>query len=159
MNTTANGAAAAANVSRDEPSSSPSSSPSTSSAVAPQQQQSTRFDPTFTRRVVENMGPKTSPRNRQILGSLIRHLHDFAREVELTPEEWMTGVHYINSVGQISTKTRNEAHRVSDVLGLESYVILPFTYTDFQRIQPTSASCLVVHILIFHLIACISQIF
>ncbi len=40
--------------------------------------------------------------------------------VELTHDEWMTGVHFINAVGQCSNATRNEAHRVSDVLGLES---------------------------------------
>jgi catechol 1,2-dioxygenase len=85
--------------------------------------QSSRFDPTFTQRVIDTMGPNMTPRNRQVLGSLVSHLHDFAREVELTVDEWMTGVHFVNAVGQISTKTRNEAHRVSDVLGLESYVI------------------------------------
>lgn len=85
--------------------------------------QSSRFDPTFTQRVIDTMGPNMTPRNRQVMSSLLRHLHDFAREVELTPDEWMTGVHFINAVGQISTKTRNEAHRVSDVLGLESYVL------------------------------------
>lgn len=79
-----------------------------------------RFDPTFTQHVVDTMGPAVSPRHRQVLGSLIRHLHDFAREVELTNDEWMTGVHFVNAVGQCSTKTRNEAHRVSDILGLES---------------------------------------
>lgn len=83
---------------------------------------SARFDPTFTRRVIETMGPNMTPRNRQVMSALLTHLHDFAREVELTVDEWMTGVHFINAVGQISTKTRNEAHRVSDVLGLESYV-------------------------------------
>lgn len=85
---------------------------------------SARFDPTFTRRVIETMGPNMTARNRQIMGALVTHLHDFAREVELSVDEWMTGVHFINAVGQISTKTRNEAHRVSDVLGLESYVFL-----------------------------------
>jgi catechol 1,2-dioxygenase len=79
-----------------------------------------RFDPHFTQHVIDTMGPNVTPRNRQILSSLLRHLHDFAREVELTPDEWMTGVHFVNSVGQISTNIRNEAHRVSDVLGLES---------------------------------------
>jgi catechol 1,2-dioxygenase len=80
----------------------------------------TRFDPLFTQHVIETMGPNVTPRNREIMASLLRHLHDFAREVELTPEEWMTGVHFVNSIGQISTNIRNEAHRVSDVLGLES---------------------------------------
>lgn len=98
----------------------------TTNGVHHDSEPTSRFDPTFTRRVVENMGPNVSPRSRQVLGSLIRHIHDFAREVELTNDEWMTGVHFINAVGQASTKTRNEAHRVSDVLGLESYVFFPF---------------------------------
>ncbi|TEA12938.1 Catechol 1,2-dioxygenase [Colletotrichum sidae] len=51
------------------------------------------------------MGPNMTPRNRQIMSSLIRHLHDFTREVELIIDEWMTAVHFINSVGQISSKT------------------------------------------------------
>lgn len=81
-----------------------------------------RFDPNFTKHVIETMGPNVTPRHREVLGSLIKHLHMFAREVELSNDEWMTGVHFINAVGQCSTKTRNEAHRVSDILGLESLV-------------------------------------
>ena len=79
-----------------------------------------RFDPNFTNHVVNAMGPKTNPRARVVIGSLIRHIHDFAREVELTPAEWMLGVEFINSIGQISTPIRNEGHRVSDIIGLES---------------------------------------
>jgi catechol 1,2-dioxygenase len=79
-----------------------------------------RFNPDFTEHVISIMGPNMTPRNRQVMSALIRHLHDFAREVELTIPEWMAGVKFINSVGQISTKTRNEAHRICDVLGFES---------------------------------------
>lgn len=79
-----------------------------------------RFDPDFTDNVIKTMGPNMTERNRVVLSSLIRHLHDFAREVELSIDEWMAGVHFVNAVGQISTKTRNEAHRISDILGLES---------------------------------------
>lgn len=78
------------------------------------------YDPDFTENVVNLMGPKTPERARVVLGSLIRHIHEFAREVELTPEEWMAGVHFINSIGQISTKQRNEGQRMCDVIGLES---------------------------------------
>jgi catechol 1,2-dioxygenase len=84
-----------------------------------------RFDPNFTNHVVETIGPNTTPRNREVIGSLIRHLHDFAREVELSVDEWMLGVHFVNSIGQISTAQRNEGQRVSDVLGLESCALLP----------------------------------
>ena len=66
------------------------------------------------------MGPGVAPRTRQLLGSLIRHIHDFAREVELTVDEWTLGVNFINSIGQISIQTRNEGHRVCDIIGLES---------------------------------------
>jgi len=79
-----------------------------------------RFDPNFTSHVIETIGPKTGDRERLVLSSLIRHLHDFAREVELSVDEWMTGVHFINSIGQISDSKRNEGQRISDVLGLES---------------------------------------
>ncbi|KAF7717790.1 Intradiol ring-cleavage dioxygenase [Penicillium ucsense] len=98
-----------------------------------------RFDPTFTDQVVNAMGPKTPERVRVILGSLIRHIHDFAREVELTPAEWMTGVEFINSIGAISTPIRNEGHRICDVIGLESLVdeIANKIVTE-QGLSPTS---------------------
>ncbi|ORY62620.1 Intradiol ring-cleavage dioxygenase [Pseudomassariella vexata] len=83
---------------------------------------SSRFDPSFTQKVIDTMGPNVTPRNRVVLSALLRHIHDFARETELTIDEWMTGVHFINSIGQISTPTRNEAHRISDIVGLESLV-------------------------------------
>ncbi|GAB0137093.1 putative catechol dioxygenase [Epichloe bromicola] len=105
---------------------------------------SSRFDPTFTSRVIKTMGPNMEPRTRQVLSSLITHIHDFAREVELTNDEWMAGVHFINSVGQASTKTRNEAHRVSDILGLESLVdeIANKIIAEEGDIDPTSSSIL-----------------
>ncbi|SLM39855.1 catechol dioxygenase [Lasallia pustulata] len=81
-----------------------------------------RFNPHFTQNVIDAMGPKTGPRTRQVLGCLIKHVHDFAREVELTTDEWMMGVRFLNAVGQISDAKRNEGQRISDVLGLESLV-------------------------------------
>ncbi|KAK2590563.1 hypothetical protein QQS21_011765, partial [Conoideocrella luteorostrata] len=107
------------------------------------QQQSSRFDPTFTSHVLKTMGPNMTPRNRQLLSSLITHIHDFAREVELTNDEWMAGVHFINFIGQTSTKTRNEAHRVSDVLGLESLVDeIANKIVAEGDVDPTSSSIL-----------------
>jgi len=79
-----------------------------------------RFDPNFTNNVISAIGPKTSPRTREIMSALIRHVHDFAREVELTIDEWMLGVMFMNAVGQISDAKRNEGQRISDVIGLES---------------------------------------
>lgn len=79
-----------------------------------------RFDPTFTQKVLDATGPKTSPRMREVMHSLITHLHDFAREVELTVDEWTEGVALLNWAGQMSTDRRNEGQLVCDVVGLES---------------------------------------
>lgn len=79
-----------------------------------------RFDPNFTQHVVDLMSPETLPRHREILTSLIKHMHDFCRDVELKQEEWVLGVNYINSLGQAYQKNRNETWRVMDILGIES---------------------------------------
>jgi len=81
-----------------------------------------RFDPNFTQHVIDNIGPKTDARTREVLSCLIRHIHDFAREIELSVDEWSMGVQFINSIGQASDAKRNEGHRICDVIGLESYV-------------------------------------
>jgi hypothetical protein len=81
-----------------------------------------RFDPNFTDAVINAIGPNVPDRTRLVMSKLITHLHDFIREVELTNEEWFEGVRFVNSIGQTTTSTRNEAHRISDVLGVESYV-------------------------------------
>jgi catechol 1,2-dioxygenase len=79
-----------------------------------------RFDPNFTQHVIEAIGPKTTPRMRQVMGSLISHIHDFARENELTIDEWMAGVEMINWAGKMSDNKRNEGQLMCDVIGLES---------------------------------------
>ena len=66
-----------------------------------------KFDPNFTDHVIGLMQPETAPRHREIFASLIRHMHDFCREVELTQDEWIIGVNYINSIGQAYKKNRD----------------------------------------------------
>lgn len=74
----------------------------------------------FTRSVVDAMGPKTPERLREIMGSFIRHMHDFARETQLTTDEWMTGVNLINWAGKMSDNKRNEGQLLCDLIGFES---------------------------------------
>jgi catechol 1,2-dioxygenase len=83
-----------------------------------------QYDPDFTANVINATGPNASPRVALVLGSLIKHLHDFAREVDLTVPEWMMGVNMINRAGQMSNERRNEGQLLCDVIGLESYVYL-----------------------------------
>lgn len=74
----------------------------------------------FTSHVIESMGPNTSPRMREVMTAFIQHIHDFAREVQLTMDEWMLGVQMINWAGQMSNDRRNEGQLMCDVIGLES---------------------------------------
>lgn len=67
-------------------------------------------------------GPDTDPRLREVMGSLVRHLHDFAKEVNLTHAEWQKGVAFLEWAGEISDKERHEFVLLSDVLGLSSLV-------------------------------------
>ena len=96
------------------------STSSTNGASAGQNGNAAKFNPDFTQHVIDLMSPETLPRHREILSSLIRHMHDFIREVELKQDEWVTGVNYINSLGQAYQKNRNETWRVCDILGIES---------------------------------------
>lgn len=102
-----------------------------------------KYDPLFTQHVIDLMSPETLPRHREILSSLISHLHDFCRDVELTQDEWVIGVNYVNSIGQAYKKNRNEAWRVCDVLGVESLVdeINHKIATD-KGVEPTSSTIL-----------------
>ncbi len=64
------------------------------------------------------------PRLAKLMPALIKHLHAFAKEVELTTEEWMAGIQWITAVGQISDEKRLEAILASDVFGLSMLVVM-----------------------------------
>jgi hydroxyquinol 1,2-dioxygenase len=55
--------------------------------------------------------------------SLVRHLHDFAREVQLTEQEWLAAMLWLTKTGQISDEKRLEFILASDVLGLSMLVV------------------------------------
>ena len=55
--------------------------------------------------------------------ALVRHLHEFAREVRLTEPEWMAAIQWLTRTGQISDEKREEFILASDVLGLSMLVV------------------------------------
>ena len=67
-------------------------------------------------------GDDTDPRLKEVMTCLARHLHDFARETELTHDEWRKGLEFLEWAGNITTPERNEFVLLSDVLGLSSLV-------------------------------------
>lgn len=72
--------------------------------------------------VIERMAGIEDDRARRVLSALVRHLHAFAREVELTEDEWKLGIQFLTKTGQISDGTRQEFILLSDVLGLSALV-------------------------------------
>lgn len=68
------------------------------------------------------MGEDVNPRLREVMQSLVTHLHDFAKDVNLTHEEWETGISFMERAGEISDEARHEFVLLSDVLGLSSLV-------------------------------------
>ena len=62
-------------------------------------------------------------RLRELMTALVKHVHAFAREVDLTPEEWLAGLKFLNATGQISTEKRPEFILLSDTLGLSMMVV------------------------------------
>ena len=77
---------------------------------------------TITEAVIGTIDKTQDPRFKQVLTSLIRHLHAFARDVELAPEEWATAMDFLWRAGQMSDDKRNEFVLASDLLGLSSLV-------------------------------------
>jgi hydroxyquinol 1,2-dioxygenase len=77
---------------------------------------------TITDAVLEQMATTTDPRMKEIMASLVKHLHDFARDVNLTPSEWIAGIGFLTAVGQKCTPERQEFILLSDTLGLSALV-------------------------------------
>ena len=72
---------------------------------------------------VERWATATDPRLAELMTALVRHLHDFAREVRLTEAEWMAAMQWLTRAGQISDEKREEFILASDVLGLSMLVV------------------------------------
>ncbi|MEV6764473.1 intradiol ring-cleavage dioxygenase [Streptomyces sp. NPDC051105] len=71
----------------------------------------------ITRQVLASFGDCTDPRLREIMQSLVRHLHAFVREVRLTEGEWSKGIEFLTRTGHITDERRQEFILLSDVLG------------------------------------------
>jgi hypothetical protein len=54
------------------------------------------------------------------MAALVRHLHAFAREVELTEEEWFAGIDFLTRTGKASSGSRQEFVLLSDIGALNA---------------------------------------
>jgi catechol 1,2-dioxygenase len=72
--------------------------------------------------VLTTFGNIENPRLKEIVGALVRHVHAFADEVNLTHQEWEMGIQFLTACGQKSDANRQEVILLSDILGLSSLV-------------------------------------
>jgi protocatechuate 3,4-dioxygenase beta subunit len=77
-----------------------------------------------TKAVLSAMEKTPDPRLKQIMESLVEHLHAFARDVKLTEPEWEKAIEFVTGLGQATTDTHNEVILASDTVGLSTLVCL-----------------------------------
>ena len=77
---------------------------------------------TVTDAVLDQMATTADPRMKEVMAAAVRHLHAFAREVNLTPGEWIKGIEFMTLVGKMCTPARQEFILLSDTLGLSALV-------------------------------------
>lgn len=77
----------------------------------------------LTQDVIAAFANTPNPRLRQLMTSLVTHLHGFARENDLKPEEWLAAIRFLTETGQISTEKRPEFIVLSDTLGVSMMVV------------------------------------
>ena len=55
----------------------------------------TGFGPEFTEMICQATGPRASPRLRAVIADLIRHLHTFFRDNNITNEEYFAALDFV----------------------------------------------------------------
>src|SRR6201995_2930520 len=84
----------------------------------------------LTEAVLAETGRADDPRFREIVQALIRHLHDFAREVRLTEAEFDASINVVARLGQLTTPSHNEVRLMAGSLGLSTLVGLVKNRTE-----------------------------
>lgn len=78
----------------------------------------------ITAEVLDRIAPTGDPRLRRIMLSLIRHVHGFVKDVELTEAEWFQAIQFLTRTGQMCDDKRHELILLSDTLGVSMVVDL-----------------------------------
>lgn len=74
--------------------------------------------------VLAAMAGAPSARLREVMAAFVRHLHAFAREVQLTEAEYTLAVDFLNRIGQATHDAHNEGILFADAVGLSTLVCL-----------------------------------
>lgn len=77
---------------------------------------------TITQAVIARHAQARDARLREVMTSLVQHLHAFARDVQLTEAEWDAGLRFLAEAGRLQRAPRRELAALSDALGLSTLV-------------------------------------
>jgi protocatechuate 3,4-dioxygenase beta subunit len=91
-----------------------------------------------TQAVLQEMHRTPQARTKEILSALVRHLHQFVKEVKLTEKEFQDAISFINAIGQKTTPSHNEAMLIAGALGVSNLVCL--INNGAQGTRPTQAN-------------------
>ncbi|MFM8737999.1 MAG: dioxygenase, partial [Betaproteobacteria bacterium] len=85
----------------------------------------TPYDSTeqITQEVLRRFEETPDPRLRQIMLSLVQHLHAFAKDVKLTSEEWLKAMQLLEETGKWCAPGRHEFKKFYDALGLSMLTV------------------------------------
>jgi hydroxyquinol 1,2-dioxygenase len=93
--------------------------------AAPDEQSTTRAarEQALTDQVVASLGGAGDPRFREVMTSLVGHLHGFVRDVRLTEPEWEAAIAFLTRTGRTCDDKRQEFVLLSDVLGVSMLTV------------------------------------
>ena len=74
-------------------------------------------------RVLRSFDDCQSPRLKELMQGVVRHLHAFICDVRLTEAEWQRGIEFLTQVGHITDEKRQEFILLSDTLGASMQTI------------------------------------
>jgi len=77
-----------------------------------------------TEAVIHELRRAKNPRLKEIMESLVTHLHAFIRDVHLTEEEFNAGINLVTRLGHLTTPSHNEVRLMAGTLGVSSLVCL-----------------------------------
>ncbi|HEX6318725.1 MAG TPA: dioxygenase [Burkholderiales bacterium] len=91
-----------------------------------------------TKAVLAEMHRTPDARTKELLSSLVRHLHAFVRETRMTEKEFQAAIGYVNAIGQKTTPSHNEAMLVAGALGVSNLICL--INNGLKGTRPTQAN-------------------
>ena len=99
----------------------------------------------ITAEALQRFSQTPDPRLRQIMLGLVKHLHAFVKEVELTEAEWFQAIEILTEAGQMCSDKRQEFILFSDTLGVSMVVDLinhrkPDGATEFDGVRPVPSA-------------------